>query len=68
MKKTSLTWINLNQSSFNPRNKDAAIEIYISSLEEKLMKIEIPTDKYNNLTRKERQALYDLKNDKKYCY
>ena len=52
------------KSSFNPRNKDAAIEIYISSLEEKLVKIEIPTDKYNNLTRKERQALYDLKNDK----
>ena len=52
------------KSSFNPRNKDAAIEIYISSLEEKLMKTEIPTDKYNNLTRKERQALYDLKNDK----
>ena len=24
------------KSSFNPRNKDAAIEIYISSLEEKL--------------------------------
>ena len=52
------------KSSFSPRNKDVAIEIYISSLEEKLMKIEIPTDKYNNLTRKERQALYDLKNDK----
>ena len=28
------------------------------------MKIEIPMDKYNNLTCKERQALYDLKNDK----
>ena len=28
------------------------------------MKIEIPKDKYNNLTSKERQALYDLKNDK----
>ena len=52
------------KSSFNPRNKDAAIEIYISSLEEKVMKIEIPTDKYNNLTRKEPQVLYDLKSDK----
>ena len=40
------------KSSSNPRNKDAAIEIYISSLEEKLMKIEIPKDKYNNLTSK----------------
>ena len=28
------------------------------------MEIEIPNDKYNNLTNKERQALYDLKNDK----
>ena len=28
------------------------------------MKIEIPKDKYNNLTSKERQAPYDLKNDK----
>ena len=34
------------------------------SLEEKLMKIGIPEDKYNNRTSKERQALYDLKNDK----
>ena len=41
---------------------------FLSSLEEKLTKIEIPKDKYNNLTSKERQALYDLKNDKKYCY
>ena len=37
---------------------------FLSSLEEKLTKIEIPKDKYNNLTSKERQALYDLKNDK----
>ena len=38
----------------------------MSSWNEKLKKIEIPKDKYNNLTNKERQALYDLKNDKKY--
>ena len=36
----------------------------MSSLEEKLTKIEIPKDKYNSLTSKQRQALYDLKNDK----
>ena len=36
----------------------------MNSLEAKLMKFEIPKDKYNNLTSKERQALYDLKNDK----
>ena len=37
------------KSTFNPRNKDAAIEVCMSSLEGKLMKIE--------LTSKERQAL-----------
>ena len=52
------------KSTFNPRNKDATITIYMSCLEEKLMKIEIPKDKYNNLTSKKRQALYDLENDK----
>ena len=49
------------KSTFNPRNKDAVIEIYLSSLEEKLMSIEIWKDKYNNLTWKERGALFDLK-------
>ena len=51
------------KSSFNPHNKDAAIEIYMSSLEEELMKLEIPKGKYNNLTCKERQALHNLKNN-----
>ena len=50
--------------TFNPRNTEVAIEVYMSSLEEKLMKIEISKDKYNNLTSEERQTLYDLKNDK----
>ena len=52
------------KSKFNPRNKDAAIELYLSSLEEKLMKVEVPKDKFNNLTNSGRKALYDLKNDK----
>ena len=52
------------KTSFNPHNKHATIEVYMSSLEEKRMKIEISKDKYNNLNSKERQALYDLKNDK----
>lgn len=39
------------KSTFNPRNKDTAIEIYLSSLEEKLLKIEVPKDKCNNLTK-----------------
>ena len=52
------------KSTFNPRNKEAAIEIHLSSLEEKLMNMEIPQNKYNSLTREERSALYNLKNDK----
>ena len=35
--------------------------MYTSSFEEKLMKIDIPKDKYSNLTSTERQALFDLK-------
>ena len=35
----------------------------MSSLEKKLKKIEVPNEKYNSLTIKERQSLYDLKND-----
>ena len=52
------------KSKFNPRNKDVVKELYLSSLEEKLMKVEVPKDKFNNLTKSERKALYDLKNDK----
>ena len=52
------------KSTFNPRNKNVVIEIYLSSLEERLMNIEIPQNKCNNLTREEQSALYNLKNDK----
>ena len=38
------------KSKVNPCNKGGAIEIYLSSLEEKLMKAEVPKDKFNNLT------------------
>ena len=44
------------------RHKDAAIKIYMVSLEEKLMKIKMPKDKYS----KELEALYDWKNDKNF--
>ena len=47
------------KSTFNPRNKDAAIGIYFSSLEEKLVNIEIPQNKYNSYTREQRSALYN---------
>ena len=52
------------KSTFNSRNKDAAIEIYLINLEEKLTITKIPQNKYNSLTREERSALYNLKNDK----
>ena len=48
---------------FNPRNKDTVIEIYLSSLEERLLDIEISSKRYNNLTKEERNALYNLRDD-----
>ena len=52
------------KSTFNPRNKDATVEIYLRSLEEKCLKIKIMKGKFNNLTKGERSALCSLKNDK----
>ena len=51
------------KSSFNPRNKDAIIENYLSCFEERLLDIEITSKRYNNLTKDERDALYSLKDD-----
>ena len=39
------------------------IETYLSCLEERLLEIEIPSKRYNNLTKDERDALYSLKDD-----
>ena len=36
-----------HKSKFNPRYKDAAIGLYLSSLEENLMKVKGPNDKFN---------------------
>ena len=51
------------KSSFNPRNKDVIIETYLSCLEERLLNIEIPSKRFNNLTKEDREALYSLKDD-----
>ena len=51
------------KSSFNLRNKDTVIEIYLSCLEERLLDIEIPSKRYKNFTKEERDALYSLKGD-----
>ena len=52
------------KSTFNPRNKDAVIETYLSCLEERLLDIEIPSKRFNNLTKDERNAMYSQKDDK----
>ena len=52
------------KSTFNPRNKVVAIEINLSSFEEKLMNIEILQNKYSNLIREVQSALNNLKKDK----
>ena len=52
------------KSTFNPRNKDAVIETYLSCLEERLLDIEIPSKRFNNLAKDERNAMYSLKDDK----
>ena len=51
------------KSTFNPKNKDVIIETYLSSLEQKLLDINFPKDKFNNLNKRERDPLYSLKND-----
>ena len=48
------------KSSFNLRNKEAIIKTYLTSLEERLLDIEIPSRRYNNLTKEERDALYSF--------
>ena len=41
------------KSTFNIRYKDTAIEVYMNSLVENIMKIEITKDNYDNFTSKE---------------
>ena len=49
--------------TFNTKKKDVIIETYLSSLKQKLLDIDIPEDKFNNLSKEERDALHSLKND-----
>ena len=50
-----------HKSSFNPRNKDTIIETHLSCLEERLLDIEIPSKRFSNITKEERNALYSLR-------
>ena len=63
MMRKSLTEISLSQNPLFILEQKT--ETHLRSLEEKLMNIEVPQDKYINLTREERSALYKLKNEKK---
>ena len=49
--------------SFSSRNKDSIIETYLSCLDETLLDIEIPSKRYNNLTKDELDAFYSLKDE-----
>ena len=51
------------KSSFNPRNNDAIIETYLICLEGRLLDIEIPSKRYNNLTKDKHNSLYSLKDN-----
>ena len=51
------------RSKFNPSNTDAAIELYLSQTEEKLLSCTEIKLTYYNLTRAEQEAMYNLKND-----
>ena len=50
------------KSSFNPKGKDAATELYLSRLEEEIMAIDTKL-LYSNLTKEERLALNSLRDD-----
>ena len=51
------------KSTFNPRNKDTIFEIYLSCLEKSLLDIDISSKRFNNLTKEERNALHNLRDD-----
>ena len=54
----------VEKSKFNPKGGDAAIEVYLSCLEDKIMNIsDSYKPSYNNLTRDERSAMHSLRND-----
>ena len=50
------------KSTFNPKGKDAAIELYLSRLEEEIMAIDTKLS-YSNFTKEERLALNSLRDD-----
>ena len=51
------------KSTFSLRNKDTVIEAYLGSLEDRLLDIDISPKRFNNLTKEERNTLYNLRDD-----
>ena len=51
------------KSTFNPKSKGTVIETSFSSLEKRLLDIDISSKRSNNLTKEERNALYNLRDD-----
>ena len=52
------------RSKFNPRHKDVAIEVYLSKIEDEIMKLSAVGKNLSNLTREEISALNGLKSDR----
>ena len=50
------------KSKFDPKRRDAAIELYLSRLEEEISSLDYKVG-YSHLTKGERDAVYSLKND-----
>ena len=51
------------KSTFSLRNKDSVIETYLGSQEERLLDTDISSKRFNNLTKEERNTLYNLRDD-----
>ena len=45
------------KSTFNPKTTDVILETHLSSLEETLLDIDIPNDKFNNPSNEEKDTL-----------
>ena len=51
------------KSTLSLRNKDSVIETYLGSQEERLLDTDISSKRFNNLTKEERNTLYNLRDD-----
>ena len=52
------------KTTLSPRNKNTVIETYLRCSEERSSEIEIPSKRFTNLTKDEKNAMCSLKDDK----